>query len=90
MGPLRLGRPYYHCAHCHKGHVPWDGTLGLNHRAFTPAAQEVVTLAGTLTSFPKGSEETLRKMSGLRASESTVLRTTEDAGARLRSLLEDR
>jgi hypothetical protein len=90
MGPMRLVRPYYHCKHCRTGHFPWDQTLGLNPRAFTPAAQEVVTLAGTLTSFPQGSEETLRKLSGVRASESTVQRTTEDAGARLRALLKDR
>ena len=90
MGTARLARPYYHCQHCHTGHFPWDQTLGLNDRGFTPAAQEVVTLAGTLSSFPKGSAETLRKMSGLQASESTVQRTTEDAGARLCALLDDR
>jgi hypothetical protein len=90
MGMVQLRRPYYHCRGCGLGHFPWDKTLGLNHRGFTPAAQEVVTLVGTLVSFPKGSEETLRKMSGLRASESTVQRTTEDAGARLRKLLDDR
>jgi hypothetical protein len=87
---IELRRPYYHCPGCGTGHVPWDQALGLNHRSFTPAAQEVVTLAGTLVSFPKGSAETLRKMSGLRASESTVQRATEDAGARLRGLLDDR
>jgi hypothetical protein len=43
-------------------------------------------MGGTLVSFPKASEDTLRKMSGLRVSESTVLRTTEDAGARLKAL----
>lgn len=69
---------------------PWDQSLGLNSRAFSPAAQEVVVLAGTLVSFPKASADTLRKMSGLRASESTVERTTEDAGARLRQLLDQR
>ena len=47
-------------------------------------------MAGTLVSFPKGSEETLRKLSGLRVSESTVQRTTEDAGRRLRGLWAER
>jgi hypothetical protein len=90
VGGLRLCRCYYHCKACHKGFVPWDGELGLNERSFTPAAQEVVTLAGTLDSFAEGSERALRKLSGLRASESTVQRTTEDAGRRLRQLLADR
>jgi hypothetical protein len=86
LGPIELRRPYYHCASCHKGTVPWDRLLGFNARRFTPAAQEVVALVGTLVSFPKGSGATLRKTSGLRVSESTVQRTTEDAGARLRRL----
>src|SRR6266404_1150984 len=90
MGPIELRRPYYHCAGCHCGTVPWDRTLGLNERRFTCAAQELVALVGTLVSFPKGSNETLRKLSGLRVSESTVQRTTEDAGARLRRLWDDR
>jgi len=90
MGDIQLQRPYYHCADCGTGHFPWDRTLGLNQRGFTPGAQEVVAMAGTLVSFPKGSEDTLRKLSGLRVSESTMLRTTEDAGARLKSLLDKR
>jgi hypothetical protein len=90
MGDIQFKRPYYHCADCGAGHFPWDRTLGLNKRAYTPGAQEVVTMAGTLVSFPKGSDETLRKMSGLRVSESTVLRSTEDAGTRLKSLLDQR
>lgn len=90
VGPIELRRPYYHCASCHRGTVPWDRTLGLNERRFTRAAQELVALVGTLVSFPKGSDETLRKLSGLRVSESTVQRTTEDAGARLRQLWDDR
>jgi len=89
MGTIQLARPYYHCAACSTGHVPWDRELGLNRRSFTPAAQEVVALAGTLVSFPKGSEETLRTLSGVRVSESTVQRTTEDAGMRLRELLDE-
>ena len=90
MGDIPIQRPYYHCADCKTGHFPWDRTLGLNKRGYTPAAQEVVTMGGTLISFPKASEDTLRKMSGLRVSESTVLRTTEDAGARLKALREKR
>lgn len=45
-------------------------------------------MVGVQVSFPKGSERTLQKVSGLQASESTVQRTTEDAGARLLRLLE--
>jgi hypothetical protein len=90
LGAIRLRRPYYHCSDCHDGCVPWDQRLGLNDRSFTPAAQELVTLTGTLVSFTKGSGRTLHKLSGLRVSESTLQRTTEDAGRRLRKLWTER
>lgn len=87
MGEIHLQRPYYHCRSCGSGHCPWDGTLGFNERSFSRAAQEVVALVGVQVSFPKGSERMLQKVSGLRVSESTTQRTTEDAGERLAQLL---
>jgi hypothetical protein len=42
-----------------------------------------VCLAGIQESFGKAAERTLRKLAGLRLSESTVERTTETAGAKL-------
>jgi len=83
VGELRLARAYYHCRHCHEGHVPWDATLRLSAQRLTPGAQEVVCLAGIQESFGKAAERTLYKLAGLRLSESTVERTTEAAGARL-------
>jgi hypothetical protein len=68
--------------------VPWDQTLGLSPRRLTPAASEVASLAGVEVSFGRSAEVTLRKMSGLRLSESTVERVTEEAGQRLATLLE--
>ena len=84
MGGIELNRAYYHCAACHRGQVPWDLTLSVGHRDLTPAAEEITTLAGTLDSFAQAAERTLVKMAGLRVSESTVERTTEEAGHRLR------
>ncbi len=55
----------------------------MGRRDLTPAATEIVTLAGTLTSFGEAAEKTLIKMAALRVAESTVERTTEDAGQRL-------
>ena len=67
--------------------MPWDETLRLSTDALTPAAREVVSLAGVLSSFAEGSMSALPKLTGLRVGESTVERTTEavgrDIGARL-------
>lgn len=87
IGELELKRAYYHCQACHQGQVPWDASLAVGRRDLTPAATEIVTLAGTLGPFAQAAERVLLKMSGLRLSESTVERTTEDAGTRLRKLL---
>jgi hypothetical protein len=63
--------------------------LGLSARRLTRAAEELATLAGTVGSFADGTEKFLPKMSGLRLSESTVERTTEEAGERLGKLFDD-
>jgi hypothetical protein len=89
LGEIHILRGYYHCQHCGHGHFPWDGILRLSERALTPGAEEVVALGGSLEAFGKVAEWTLRKLSGLRLSESTVQRTTEDAGQRLGKQLEE-
>lgn len=89
LGDLGLERAYYHCAHCHQGCCPWDQTLRLSGQRLTPAAQEVLSLAGLKESFGKVAERSLYKQTGLRYSESTVQRTTEAAGQRLGQLLQD-
>ena len=84
MGPVRLeGRAYYRCPACRTGHTPIDPILGLAASTLTPAAEQLVTLAGTVDSFADAAEKLLPRMAGLRLAESTVERTTEAAGERL-------
>ena len=83
FGEMQLERTYYYCPHCHTSQQPWDEQLGLTARHLTPAVEELVTLAGTLASFGLAAERVLLRMSGLRLSESTVTRVTEDAGQTL-------
>lgn len=89
FGPIRLWRAYYHCGTCRQGHVPWDRQLGLHARKLTLAAAEIAALAGTLTDFEEASQWGLQRMCGLRLSESTVERVTEEAGVRLKQLIEE-
>jgi hypothetical protein len=88
LGVLRLQRGYYHCRDCGQGHFPWDGILRLSPQRLTPAAAEVVTLAGIQESFGKAAQRTLHKLAGLRLSESTVERATEGSGQRLAEALQ--
>jgi hypothetical protein len=83
LGPLRLTRHYYHCRHCGQGTMPRDGLLGLRNQDLTPAAEEVVCLAGLLDSFAEAATRILTRLANLRLAESTVERATEAAGARV-------
>ena len=83
FGPVRLSCSYYHCRHCHTGQQPWGEALRLGPRHVTAGAEEAITLAGLLTSFGQASRITLVKLTGIRVSESTVQRVTEDAGEKL-------
>jgi hypothetical protein len=80
---MTLARHYYHCEGCGTGTVPWDHTLGLGATRQTPAAREVVALAGAADSFAKAADTLLPKLSGLRVSESTVERVTEAVGTQI-------
>jgi hypothetical protein len=83
VGRVRHRRAYYLCRACGKGLFPFDRDAGMTTRDLTPALERVATLAGTVAdSFEKGAE-LLEEMAGVRTSEATVQRTTEDAGARL-------
>jgi hypothetical protein len=83
VGPVRYERAYYLCRRCGEGTFPFDDAAGLTARRLTPALERVTTLAGAVAdSFEKGAE-LLEEMAGVRLGESTVERTTEDAGRRL-------
>jgi hypothetical protein len=81
LGEVGYERAYYYCRHCRHGATPADATLGVDQAELTPAARELVALAGTLSSFAEAAEKVLPRLAAVRVSESTVERTTEDAGA---------
>ena len=83
LGAIRLRRHYHHCSDCGQGSCPRDALLGLREHDLTPAADEVVCLAGVQTSFDEAATKILPKLANLRLSESTAERATEAAGQRL-------
>jgi hypothetical protein len=81
LGSIRIERAYYHCKHCHHGNCPSEALWGLSPADTTLGALEVVSMAGVLASFAEAADDVVRRMSGLRLSESTVERLTEAVGA---------
>jgi len=89
FGPITVQAAYYHCRVCREGYKPWEAAIRIGERFLTRAAEEMSALAGLLGSFADGAERVLQKLAGLRLSESTVERTTEAAGCRVRKQLDE-
>ena len=83
LGNVRFRRHYYYCPSCGRGASPLDDALGLSAADLTPAADEVVGLAGVQDSFAVAAHKALARLCGLRVSASTAERATEAAGARV-------
>jgi hypothetical protein len=84
LGPVTCRRAYYYCGRCGQGRAPWDQVVGLTARSFTPAAERLVCLAGTLSDgFAEAATKVLPEMAGLKVAETTVQRSTEAVGQRL-------
>jgi hypothetical protein len=87
VGDLHYRRACYYCRACGKGTAPFDQQAGITARQLTPAVERLASLAGAVgPSFERGAG-LLRETAGVRLSEATVERTTEDVGARIAGLL---
>ena len=89
LGPIRVQLSYYRCRQCGTADKPWDRQLGLTGQALTPAAAQVVSQAGVLSSFGDAAERALPTMCGLKLSESTVQRTCEQQAQRVKQQLHE-
>jgi hypothetical protein len=87
-GAVRVKRAYYYCGRCHQSFLPYDDAVGLVDE-ISPGLRPLVCLAGTLAPFADAAEDVLRRFAGVRLSASTVLRTTEGEGERLRAQLRE-
>jgi hypothetical protein len=83
-GVVKVRRAYYYCGRCQQSFLPYDDALGLVDE-ISPGLMPLVCLAGTLLPFADASHDILKRFAGVRLSPSTVLRSTEAAGERLRA-----
>jgi DNA-directed RNA polymerase subunit RPC12/RpoP len=79
LGALRLKKAYYYCSRCGRGLSPLDEMLQLKDGR-TAGARRLISLAGVADSFEKGAR-LLDEMSGLKVSDNTVERLSEQSGA---------
>jgi hypothetical protein len=83
-GVVKIRRAYYYCHRCKQSFMPYDDALGLVDE-ISPGLMPLVCLAGTLLPFADAASDILKRYTGVRLSTSTVLRSTEAAGERLRA-----
>jgi hypothetical protein len=83
-GVVKVRRAYYYCGRCKQSFLPYDDALGLVDE-ISPGLMPLVCLAGTLLPFADAATDILKRFAGVRLSPSTVLRSTEAAGERLRA-----
>jgi len=83
-GAVTVRRAYYYCGRCQQSFLPYDEVLGLVDE-ISPGLMPLVCLAGTLLPFADAAEDVLKRFAGVRVSASTVLRSTEGEGERLRA-----
>ena len=83
-GDQRVARPYYHCAACAHGTLPWDAASGLNERIFSPGLKALVAeCCARLTH--REVETLLSRVLGLAVEESSQQEIVGEVGARLRA-----
>src|SRR5450756_2399066 len=56
LGPVTLGRAYYHCGDCGVGVVPKDNELGVTGASLSPGLRAMVARVGAATPFAKASD----------------------------------
>jgi hypothetical protein len=83
-GEVKVRRAYYYCGRCQQSFLPYDEVLGLMDE-ISPGLMPLVCLAGILLPFADAAEDVLQRFAGVRLSASTVLRSTEGEGERLRA-----
>src|SRR5690349_17440999 len=80
VGPVKVSRPYYLCAHCHTGQFPADVELNIENTEFSPGVRRMQALVGQEAPFDHGREQ-MKVLAGLEVTTKSVERTAEAIGA---------
>lgn len=84
LGAVQLLRPYYRCAHCHRGGSPTDASLDVEGTEYSPGVRRMMAVVGSETSFEHGREQ-LELLAGLEVTTKAVERQAEGIGADIAS-----
>jgi hypothetical protein len=80
LGWVEISRPYYLCAHCHRGQFPVDAELEVVNTEFSPGVRRMLALVGEEAPFRRGREQ-MKVLADLEVTAKAVERTAEAIGA---------
>jgi hypothetical protein len=79
VGEITILRPYYLCAHCHRGQFPADSELDIAHTEFSPGVRRMLAVVGQQAPFDQGRQQ-LKLLADLEVTTKAVERTAEAMG----------
>jgi hypothetical protein len=82
VGPVRLTRPYYLCAHCSTGLYQVDVELGVAGLESSPGVRRMQAVVGSEMPFASGCEP-MKVLAGLEVPAKAIERAAEAIGAQI-------
>jgi hypothetical protein len=79
VGEITISRPYYLCAHCHRGQFPADIELDIANTEFSPGVRRMQAVVGQEAAFDHGRQQ-LKLLADLEVTTKAVGRTAEAIG----------
>ena len=79
VGPAKVSRPYYLCAHCHTGQFPADVELDIENTEVSPGVRRMQAVVGQEAPFDHGREQ-MKLLANLEVTTKAVERTAEAIG----------
>ena len=79
VGEITVSRPYYLCAHCHRGQFPADVELDIENTEFSPGVRRMQAVVGQEAPFDHGRQQ-LKLLADLEVTTKAVERTAEAIG----------
>ena len=79
VGEVTVSRPYYLCAHCHRGQSPADVELDIEETGFSPGVRRMLATVGQEAAFDRGRQR-MKLFADLEVTTKAVERTSEAIG----------
>jgi hypothetical protein len=79
VGEVTISRPYYLCAHCHRGQFPADSELDIANTEFSPGVRRMQAVVGQQAPFDQGRQQ-LKLLADVEVTTKAVERTAEAIG----------